>query len=248
MTISYKLVGWDVVTALLAWGMWGAGKSLGFNSVTGLDINVLVTLIFLLLVSLSVIGYALFRSRFTPLISGAVIGLSFLAWYGFTKLNLLGAGILILLAFESYRRAGRQIQRVKINLLEILNHGLYPLVIGIFILVSFVAYQSPLAEQLEDTKRLPSQTQQFLEEVADKIVGPQQVAEQTYQQANAFLKPYFQYAPPLLAFGLFLILWVLSWLFVWLGVAVGIFIFWLMKKTRFVQVQEKEVKAEIIIV
>ncbi len=262
MLKKYKLIGWYVLIALLAWGMWGAGTSLHFDSITGLNINLSVTGLFLLLVSLSVIGYALFRSRWVPLISSLIIGLSFIAWFGMTKLNFLGLAVLILFAYESYRRTGRQTQRIKISPTEILRHGLYPMVVGIFLVTSFAAYQSPLAGDLEKTKHLPGQTQQFFREVADKFIGPRldttsakerqyitgQVAAQAYQQVNGFLKPYFQYAPPLLAFGLFLILWGLSWFFVWLAVGVGAFLLWLMRKTKLVKVEEHEVKMEKLVI
>lgn len=262
MAKQYKLIGWYVVCALLAWCMWGASRSLGFDAVTGIKVGGPALGLFLLLITLTVIGYAIFRLRWVALVSSGIIGLSFLAWYGFSKLNWLGVLILVLLAYESYRRAGTQIQRTKISLAEILSHGLYPIVIGLFILASFAAYRSPLASQLESSKRLPSQTQAFFQQVSSKVIGPQldtnsaserqyiegQVATQAYQQANNFLKPYFKYAPPLLAFGLFIILWGLSWIFVWLAVLIGMLVFWILKKTRFVQVEEKDVKAEVIVI
>ena len=256
------MIGWYVILAFLAWGMWGAGTSLGFSSVTGINITWPALVLFLCLTSLVILGYSVFRSRLVPLISGIIIGVAFLAWYGFAKLDLLGAGIFILLCFESYRRTGLQIQRIKINLTEILSHGLYPIVIGIFILISFAVYQSPLANELEGSKRLPSQTQEFFRQVTDKFLTPHldtaspkerqyavdQVASQAYQQINNFLKPYFKYAPPLVAFALFLVLWGLSWFFVWMGVGVGSLLFWVLKKTKAIKVEEKEVKAQVMIV
>ncbi len=262
MITKYKLIGWYVITALLAWVMWGAGRTMGFNPVTGVDITWPVLVAFLLLTSLIIIGYALFRSRWVPLIMSLIVGLGFLAWYGFTWLDFLGVAILILLNYEAYRRVGLQIQRVKINTAEIFNHGLYPIVIGIFILTSFAVYQGPAVEKLESTKRLPSQAEQFFHQVAEKFVTPQldtatpkerqyivnQVAAQAYQQANAWLRPYYQFAPPVLAFTLFLILWGLSWLFVALSGGVGILLFRLLKKTRVVRVEERDVKAEVLVV
>ena len=80
----------------------------------------------------------------------------------------------------------------------------------------------------------------------EKIVN--EITSNVFQQLNSFLKPYFRYAPPLLAFGLFLILWGLSWFFVWLSVLVGMGIFWILKKTGIVRIEEKDVKAEVLIV
>jgi len=260
---KYKMIGWYVVVAFLAWGMWGAGSSLGFNSATGLDINFSVTLLFLLLTSLTVLGYVLFRKTLIPIIASAIIGISFLAWYGFSWLNLLGVAIMLLLNLESYRRVGQELfDRIKISSSHFLRHGLYPVVIGIFILASFALYQSTLAKDLEKTDRLPSQTQEFFRQIIDKFLTPQldmatpkqrqsavnEVASQAYQQLNTWFKPYFQYAPPLLAFALFLILLGLSWFFVWLAMAVGMFLFWILKKTEVVRVEVKEVKVESLVV
>ena len=62
------------------------------------------------------------------------------------------------------------------------------------------------------------------------------------------LKPYFQYAPPLLAFGLFLVLWGLSWFFIQLSVLVGMLMFWILKKTNFVKIEKKNIEAETLVV
>jgi len=50
-----------------------------------------------------------------------------------------------------------------------------------------------------------------------------------------------------LAFGLFLILWGLSWIFIWLSVLLGMLIFWILKKTKVVSIEERDIKAEVLI-
>jgi len=106
---------------------------------------------------------------------------------------------------------------------------------------------------------LPSASQQLIRSIIDSAIGSQveasgqdkenivsEVTSRTFQQINNLLKPYFQYAPPLLAFGLFLVLWGLSWIFVWLSVLVGMGMFWVLKKTGMVRIEERDVKAEIL--
>ncbi|MEK7603954.1 MAG: hypothetical protein AAB461_02425, partial [Patescibacteria group bacterium] len=93
----------------------------------------------------------------------------------------------------------------------------------------------------------------------NRILGPQieaeagsqkkenviaETARVTVQQINNLLSPYFQYAPPLLAFGLFLILLGLNWIFVWLSVLAGVGIFWILKKTGFIMIKEYDIKGE----
>ena len=65
-------------------------------------------------------------------------------------------------------------------------------------------------------------------------------------RVNAFLKPYQPYFPPLLAFGLFIILWGVMFLIHWLGKLWALLIFYLIKKTKFIIIQEIDVKAQRI--
>lgn len=86
-------------------------------------------------------------------------------------------------------------------------------------------------------KALPPQERQQAEN---------QIINQIWTQATDFLGPYFQYLPPILAFGLFLILQGLSFIFVWLAVAVSIFLFWAMKKSGLVRIGIEQKEAETV--
>jgi hypothetical protein len=263
MNKTAKIVIWLTLVALSAWGMWGAGTYIGFNSITGVNITLPVLALFLLLVSLIVIGYALFGGAIWPLSVSVIVGLAFLFWYGFTLLNLIGAGIMLLLNLESYRHVRSDMaNRLRINTHNFMKAGLLPVVMGIFIATSFAAYQSPLALELQNRSQLPSQTKSFFLQITEKFIGPQldsnsqgerqnminQIVNQTFQETNNLLKSYFKYAPPLIAFGLFLILWGLSWLFVWMAVMVGVIIFWTMKKTRVVRIEKGQIEVEVLVV
>ncbi len=268
MRTNHKIALWHALVVLLSLWMWGSGAHAQFSSITGVALEVPSLAAFLLLTSAIVIGYALFRAQrqefwLWPLMMSAIVGGLFMIQFGFTWLNLTAVAIFLALNYESYKRVGNEVsQRIKVNIAEILKKGLMPIVIGIFIMISFAAYQSSLADQLKSDAKLPSQTYQFFQKIAGTVGGSQlddasprerqsiinQVATEAYQQANKALKPYFRYAPPALAFGLFLILWGLSWLFVSVAMLVGMFLFWLLKKTGTVQIQERDVKAESIIV
>src|SRR3990167_9725449 len=143
---------------------------------------------------------------------------------------------------------------------RVVQTGAWPVITGLFILISFAVYQSPFAEELEKSEKLPSASQNFIRSIVEQTVGRQvqtnneaekqniitQISKETFGEINTFLKPYFQYAPPLLAFGLFLILWGLSWIFIWLSVLLGIFVFLILKKTDMVMIEERDVKAEML--
>lgn len=253
------------MVGLLALVMWGTGSQAQFNSVTGISLQLPSFVAFLLLSSTIVIGYALFRKNWWlwALIVSLIVGGLFIIQFGFSWLNLTAVILFFILNLEAYRRAGGEMKdRIKINIEAVLNRGLRPIVVGIFILVSFATYQSPLVEQIKTSGNLPSQTRQLIQQITEKIIGNKadmvpakqrqsiisEVASQTYQEINSLLKPYFQYAPPALAFGLFLILFGLSWLFVFVAMLVGLGLFWILKKTNIIKIEERDVKAEVLII
>jgi len=202
-----------------------------------------------------------FRKKRWALVTSGIVGIIFLLFFEWTYINLVGVLIAMSL-FEYARFAGVEEidQWTKINSRTIVRRGATGVVLAFFVLVSFAAYQSPVATGIAETEQLPSVTQQLMRSVVDSVIGSQipagpekegvisQVTNETFQQINGILKPYLQYAPPLLAFGLFLILWGLSWIFVWLSVLVGMGIFWILKKTEMIKIEERDVKAEILII
>ncbi len=261
--LTIKLIIWHIVVLILALLMWGSGSGASFNNTTGIDIEMLSLGAFLLLTSIIVIGYALFRFKrwAWPSVVSLIVGGLFMAQFGFSWLNLTGVLMFTALNYWAYSRVGQELgQRFRVNISAILRQGLMPVILGIFIMISFAAYQSPLAENLEKSERLPSVSQNFIRSIVEQTVGRQvqagneaekkniitQITNETFREINTFLKPYFQYAPPLLAFGLFLILWGLSWIFVWLSVLLGMLIFWVLKKINVVRIVEKDVKAETL--
>jgi len=75
-----------------------------------------------------------------------------------------------------------------------------------------------------------------------------QVTQEMVREINLFLEPYFQYAPPALAFGLFLVLWGVGWVFTWLAVFLGMLLFQILQKTKFFRIEERDVRAEAIVI
>jgi len=216
---------------------------------------------FVVLVSVISLGLAIFRKKRWELMASGIVGIIFLLFFGWTYINLLG--VLIAMSLFEYARFAsvEEIdQRTKINSRMVVRRGATGVVLAFFVLISFAAYQSPVATGIAEAGQLPSATQQLIRSVVDSVIGSQvpagpekegvisQVANETTKQFNNILKPYFQYAPPLLAFGLFLILWGLSWIFVWLSVFIGMGVFWILKKTNFVKIEKRNVEAEILII
>jgi len=258
-----KIVVWHVLVVVLAWWMWNTGQHATFNSVTGIDLNILPLSVFILLTAVVVMGYIMFRQRRLSVTITALIGLLFMVSFGWTWLNALA--VLVLFGFNlwSATRVRREINERRIlNIPDAFYHGLMPVVLGLFVMISFAAYQSPLLNEIKSAQKLPNQSQVFFRQIIDKTFGqkieastPQQrnkliteITSQTFQEFNSILKPYFQYAPPVLAFSLFLILWGISFIFVWLGILAGLILYWVLKKVNIIKIEKKEVQAEILVV
>ena len=262
MVKYYKIIIWHAGLAALARRMWAYGKYISFKATTGIDFEPAVVLNFVLLVTLIVLGYALFQKKIWSISVSGVIGLLFLGYFGFTSLNLLGFGLFVLLNLYAQVNAKSEMnERNKINIRRSLSVGLFPIVMAFFLIISFAAYQSPGIKNLKNAKQLPSQSEVFIKTIIEKTAGSyvegspsekqgiiNQISNQTLQSINDFLRPYFKYSPPVVAFGLFLVLWGISWIFVWLSVLLGMLIFWILKKTRVITIEEKDVKAEVLII
>ena len=261
--LTTKIVVWHAIVIGLAWWLWNAGKNVQFNSVTGVDIQIPSLGAFLLLTAVIVTGYIMFRQRRWAGSITAILGFAYLMTFGWNYLNLIAVAIVLGFNYWSATRVRREMNERRIlNITDAFYHGLMPVVLGLFVMISFAAYQSPLLSQIKTAQQLPSQTQVLFEQLVEGTVGQKiqaptiqqrnqlinEIASQTLQQINGVMKPYFRYAPPVLAFGLFLILWGLSFLFVWLGVLVGLIIYWILKKTQVVRVESKDMSAHILVV
>jgi hypothetical protein len=266
MKLKYKLIIWHVVVAGLAWGLWGYVDYV-LNVITpesfDFDYEPLPLANFLLQAGLIVIGFVLFSEKKWGISLAGIVGLMYLARFGFSYLSLIGVGAFMVLALNSRISAIQEIEeRTKVNPRLILRRGTPALIIGMFILASFAAYQSPVAKTLSQTDRLPSASETFIRKVVNTTLSSKieeidqsqreqalsQVTGETINSINTIIGPYFQYAPPALAFGLFLVLWGLSWIFIWASVGMGMVVFWGLKKIGFITIEKKDVKAETLII
>lgn len=261
--LTLKLIIWHGAVLILALMFWGYGSHVSSEVLFGSSFDPMAVLYFVLLLTVVSIGIALFQKKIWALTLSGIVGAIYLFQFDFTWLNFLGVGIFLLFGLYSLVNSRSEIsQRTKINMRRIIQSGSLPVILGLFVLISFAVYQSPFAEELEKSERLPSASQNFIRSIVEQTVGRQvqgassaekqniisQITNETFREINTFLKPYFRYAPPILAFGLFLILWGLSWIFVWSCVLLGLLIFGVLKKTNVVRIEERDVKAEVLVI
>ncbi len=231
------------------------------QSVESFEIGPESIIYLLVFTSVVALGFALFKARWLVLSFSAAIGVPFLlAMSG--ELIWTGAALFVLLLLYSWSSTVRELkERSKVNIRAVLRRGMTGVMLATLLAVSFAAYESPIADELERTERLPSATERFIGAVVKGTLGPRiegdqaqketvlsEVTRETFQELNTFFQPYFKYAPPLLSFAVFLVLWGLSWFFIQLSVLMGMLIFWILKKTGAVKIEEREAKAETLVV
>jgi hypothetical protein len=266
MAKKNKFIIWCAVIAVTSFWMWAsAHKWLSiplFEPVNLANFTALVILVVFLL-SLLAMGFILFRGKKEGLIMSAIVGLTYFIFFGISNINLVGVTILILLfiAIDDIV-SGEIAERIKLNSRVLLRKSMHNLVVALFILISFGAYTSPAIESFKNISELPSATNVFVKKIAGQTLGNQldqiepgqreailnRVTSEMIREANLFLGPYFEFAPPALAFGLFLVLWGVGWIFTWLSVFLGVLIFQVLKYIKFFNISERDVKAETIVV
>ena len=176
--------------------------------------------------------------RLKVLVAGLVGAMSLVA-FGFHYLNLIAFGAVIvfhLFAVRAIRLESEE--RLKVHPRRTIQRGIAEIMIPLYIVLSFAYFATPAIQQAAQRDIfLPSTLKQAvsfaaLERVDDAI---------TY-----WAEPYRDYFPPVLAFGLFLILWGLGFLLHRLATGLGTLIFWLLRKTGFVIITEKMIPSESI--
>src|SRR3989338_5596274 len=154
MTKNYKLIIWHAVVLILSLMFWGYGSRVSSDVLFGNSFDWLAVIYLVFLLLAIVMGIALFQKRIWAMTLNAVVGLIYLFQFGFTGLNLLGVGIFLLLGLYSLANSRSEIsQRSKVNMRQIIQRGAWPVIMGLFILISFAAYQSPSVQKLKDADR-----------------------------------------------------------------------------------------------
>lgn len=176
-------------------------------------------------------------------------------WY-LTALPVFG-----LLWLESSRRVANDVgDRRRLRISTSVGAGLSPLLLGMFLMVSFGFYLLPsnknvgasdvsigIQKQLEsvyDQPMVERQLSQFPAAMQSQV--KRDIAKVVDENVQRFVGPLGPFIPPMLAFGLFLILWSVMFIFRELSIWMGVAIFSILKAVGFVRVGTKDVQAQII--
>ncbi len=189
-----------------------------------------------------------------------VTSLAFMLVFGWTPINLIAVGLLFFFHYYGMRTVRQELtERIRINTEVIMERGLWWVVVPLMIMVSFGYYNSPSVQASARTQQLPASVQTTIAAVTNAFASQQNLApadQKDFQKAlfkevinrlTGYARPYFSYFPPILAFGLFLVLQGLSFIFIYISLWLGILSFFLMKRTGIISIEEKQVKAEVLI-
>lgn len=129
--------------------------------------------------------------------------------------------------------------RTKLRISTTLARGTKLILLGSFLMVSLGFYLLPAKPTVSSISR-------DIQEQARAISGNPLIGPYVDQVVRTWLSPVRQFIPPILAFALFLTLWSLNVILripaEWLGEG----IFRLLKRTGFVKIGERNIKAEVI--
>lgn len=150
--------------------------------------------------------------------------------------------------------------RRKVRINATLALGMKVIILGAFLMISLGFYLTPHA-QSADSGTIVQGVQRSLDTAYhNQLVQAQlqrlsptaqaqvraDVAISVDRTVRTWLAPIATFIPPLLAFGLFIVLWSVSFIFREAAIWLGVVIFALLRETGFVKVGEEDVKAEVV--
>lgn len=213
----------------------------------------------IVLAALTAVAFLLIREILWRVVISVLIGLAFLLVFDFNVLYPGTFSVLILLHLLAARNVHRESsQRTVMNMGRILRYGLPWVITPLLIMTSFAYYLDPAVQAGARAGQLPPTVRQTIAKTVDAFLVSElaelppaqrqqtknQIIAETERQLTNLAKPYFQYLPPVLAFGLFLILQGLSFIFIWPAIWLGQGLFAIIRRAGFVKIVEKEVKAQ----
>lgn len=252
-----KQIIFSAVTLVAAFVFWWVLRPIfvqPFQEMKNLIWPAIALAVFSGLVSLA---FLLLGNRFSWLVIG--LNLIIFAFLFHPKELIIWGGVVVALLFQlSARQAvkNENKNRLKFNLHSVLHSGMGRLITSVLILVSFAYFLNSGIRETAERQELPGPVRQIVQTVVGSYIGENlerqnpslraQATEKILREVTNFLKPYFIFVPPVLAFGLFLILQGLSFIFVWLGILLAMLIFWVLKILKLITMKKETREIEVV--
>ena len=247
-----------VVVLLLAIFFWGsAGKWIGdpvhFYQISAWRWPLIAFIFYLTGFALAILLLMPWRYQ----LALGVINLAvFFFFFGFHQLLLVGALIAVL--FQIWSRHQIQFEgqnRLRFSIVSVINAGLPRLIVSFLILLSLAYYLNGDIQSLSQKRELPSTAKQVIQAVVGSVFQAEtkndptisrNITNSAWAEANRVFLPFFRFLPPLVALGLFLLLYSLSSIFLWLTVGLAWLVWWLLKYAKILNIALEEREAETV--
>lgn len=207
------------------------------------------------------LAYYLIDGKAPRLLLSTLVALIAVGVFGYHWLLLIGVALVVLFHLRAIYIVGQESrERIKVNISAVLRRSLPMLLMPILIMISFAYFNTPKVQESAQKKQLPegftrlvdqtitlffeSEIRQYPEVEQDRL--RKEFTEQIVERFTQQTSPYFRFLPPVLAFGLFLLLQGLSFIFMWLSIWLGRIIFRLLKILGFIEMERTQLEVERI--
>lgn len=261
--LSGKRIALILAVGLCATLTWAATHTWLLREGRFSDLSVMLwpALALTLLASVTALAWALLDAKLDRL---AALLLSWATFIIFWQPNIWYVSALPIFGlfwWEAARRIRADlIDRRRLRVYAILGSGMKFILFGVFLMVSVGFYLLPSSQQsgvasvsegiqssLDNAYEAPLVEQQLAElPSAVRSQFKRELAASIDKTVRAYLGPFASFIPPMLAFGLFLVLWSLSFVFRELALGLGMLLFWALRTSGFVRIKEQDIKAEVL--
>lgn len=264
-----KNIGIIIVLILIAMVFWTGAKSWLESSgrFSTPSLWILPGAALVVLIVAAGLAFMFLKGGWTKLLVPVVIGGLFVAVFGFERIYVFGLAVFFVLhMYATWRTREELEERTKVNVRMVMRRVLPMVTTSFMIMISFAYYATPVVQNSARTGELPPEVAESVEKgfakgfelfasgelrnlsLTQREEAKEEILGRTLYSLTKALEPYFRYFPPLLAFGLFIILQGLGVVFMWISVFLAMGVFWILRKTGFVRIETHDVKAEVLIV
>ena len=209
-----------------------------------------------LLATLICLCFIILPSRTEKMIVSGTVGGLYLVVFGIGSLTLLASMLIFICYLWASKRIGTELgQRIKINVIQVVRPGLNLVVLPLMLALSFAYFLSPVVQVQYEEQKIPLTLKQVISATVNTLISDEQeeqphlggeITDEVIAKLLWAARPYQKYTPPLLAFGLLIILWGISFILNFISSWLAALIFWMFRRFNFVRFDIVQVHAESI--
>ncbi len=258
-----KQIGVLVVVAVISVAFWFVADGWIANPTFSADAaHGLVWPLVALVMCAALIAIALALLYESPLQWGVIAlpAVAYIPLVGFSPYHFTVGAVMAIFLFFAGRNIKKELAaRVTIDAHGIVKAGLGMILTALMVGVAFGYSLTPSVQQSARTGTLPSFITVAVQEAARlsvNLIGnvpvseragiERQIAKQVLGQVTTLVRPFIQYIPSILAFGLLLLLQGFNFIFYWLASWISMGLFSALKAIKFIRIEEKNIKGEML--